>query len=107
MGKQISDRTRKTSGILLLVLFVSSLATSSVNVAASVKYGDKNSDIYACGYRAGYFKGYNAGFTDRVSGKDPKMFITIYYGPNSGYKGGYFNGFRDGYDVGYNAGKKL
>jgi hypothetical protein len=38
-------------------------------------------------------KGYNAEFTDGISGKDPRMFIMIYYGPNSGCEGGYFNGF--------------
>jgi hypothetical protein len=39
--------------------------------------------------------------------KDPHMFIMIYYGPDSGYKGGYFNGYRDGYGNGYSAGKMI
>jgi len=42
MGKQISERIRKTLSILLLVLFVASLAASSVSAAASVKHGDKS-----------------------------------------------------------------
>ncbi len=106
MGKQIYERIRKTLSVLLLFLCVASLAATSISAAASV-YGDKSDDSYTRGYWEGYSKGYNTGFTDGIAGKSPRMFLMIYYGPDSGYNGGYYNGFRDGYGAGYNAGRKL
>lgn len=106
MGKQTFDNMRKTLGILLLVLFIASLAAESVSAVSSVKYGSEKYDSYVRGYAEGYYKGYNDGFKDGTTGKDPRMFIMIYYGPDSGYNGGYFNGYKAGYGIGYTAGKK-
>ncbi len=107
MGKQTIVSITMALGISLLVIFIISLAAAPVNAASSGKYGNENYDSYARGYKEGHHKGYVDGFNDGVNGKDPRVFIMIYYGPDSGYTGGHFNGYRDGYGKGYTAGKKL
>lgn len=87
----------------MLVFFIASLTTASVNAASSGKNVKGNYDSYSHGYKNEYHKGYIAGFRDGAACKDLRVFIMIYYGPDSGYKGGYFNGFRDGYGKGYTA----
>jgi hypothetical protein len=47
------------------------------------------------GYKNESHKGYIDGFKDSTACKEPRTFIMIYYGPDTGYKGGYFNGYRD------------
>jgi len=107
MGKQKFGNKGKILGIFLLVLFIVSLAAAPVSAAFSTKYGYEKYDSYDRGYREGYYTGYSDGFKDGIAGKDPKVFIMIYYGPDSGYTGGHFNGYKAGYGEGYTAGKKL
>lgn len=88
MSKQIFGNRRKMLGIFLLVLFIISVAAASVSAASSGKHGNEKSDSYARGYKDGLRKGHNDGLRDGITGKDPRMFIMIYYGPDSGYDGG-------------------
>lgn len=107
MGRQKFGSTGKALAILCLVLFTVSLAAAPVNAASSTKQGDEIYDSYTQGYRDGYYKGYSDGFKEGLAGKDPRAFIMIYYGPDSGYEGGYFNGYKAGYGEGYAAGKRI
>lgn len=107
MREKALGNIRKPLGIFLLVLFIISLSAISVSAASSGKYGSDKSDSYVRGYKDGLRKGYNDGFKDGITGKDPRMSIMIYYGPDSGYRGGYFKGYKEGYEQGYTFGKKI
>jgi len=43
----------------------------------------ENFDTYAHGYKNGYHKEYIDGFKDSAVCKDPRIFIMIYYGPET------------------------
>ena len=110
MGKQTSNKIKKTLSVLLLVSFIMFLTATSVNA--------KNVNIshlgYNGGYAAGYLDSYKSGYTtghqdclkygkQGILTKIPDPVIKDNW--TEDYKKDYINGFKKGYISGYDSGR--
>jgi len=112
MGKQTFDRTKKTLGILLLVLFVISIAATAVSaITDTSKFGPISKQNYQKGYQEGADAGSAAareegekqGDLDCKTGKPYSGGRDVKFNVTTKSNAAYDLGYADGYDYDYNS----
>lgn len=119
MGENIVGRTKKTPGILLLTLFVMSVAVAPASARMNSDSLTDNMQEYREGYYDGskegrldgYSYGYKLGYNDCSKPGRPynpsfgkKFIIKKKPSSNAPYDIGYARGYNNGFLIGYNDG---